>query len=648
MSPIPRRPSTNDLSFLRCNGGSLGRYALILMVASGGWAVQALGQTTDAPPTADAAPATQAPSQEPSADNPGETPAEPGLALLDSATDLKMSADRMGDLDRVVKLCEEALEKGLGEQNQEFAREMIVATWYEKAKRLIDPALDGNIDGSWGTRRVMAEKALQGAVKHNPEHGESRLLLAQLELLPGGDPVVGKEAADRAIEILVDSPARRSLAYLTRSDYAEKIDDRIADLNQAIELDPKNIDAWRERGYAWMEENKLAEATADLKHVIEADPDDMESLEAMARVLAGQEKYDEALSFANRLKEAIPDSPKPFVLRAGILYLQEKFADALAEASAALEMEPKDLNLLLLRGQMHEALKQYPEALQDVATVLKLRPGLPQALQMRIGIYAATENYAGAIADVRALLENDAQNPALWQQLAALHLADDRPRKAIEEYSRLITLPQPSADLYRGRGDAYLAIGEHAKAIADYDQALTLEPDNEGVLNNLAWVLATSTEDSVRNGARATELAQRACELTDFKAAHILSTLAAGYAEQGNFEKAREWSGKAVEQSDEATRPQLESELKSYVEKKPWREMTRKEDKPEAVPEEQKASGDEFDLSADTGVNSTQDSLSNPEDETSPIDPSDASGSSEEPDESPSASNTTPRIPPDP
>ena len=57
------------------------------------------------------------------------------------------------------------------------------------------------------------------------------------------------------------------------------------------------------------------------------------------------------------------------------------------------------------------------------------------------------------------------------------------------------------------------------------------------MLNNFAWVLATSPEDNLRNAKRSIEMSEHAAELTKHEQAHILSTLAAGYAESGDFDK---------------------------------------------------------------------------------------------------------------
>ena len=97
----------------------------------------------------------------------------------------------------------------------------------------------------------------------------------------------------------------------------------------------------------------------------------------------------------------------------------------------------------------------------------------------------------------------------------------------------------------------------------------------------------------MRDGKRALELGKRACEITDYKAAYILSTYAAGYAENGDWENATKWSSKAVELSKQdlakastaeekkrqaETLEHLENELESYKQKKPWRERQETEE----------------------------------------------------------------------
>ena len=74
-----------------------------------------------------------------------------------------------------------------------------------------------------------------------------------------------------------------------------------------------------------------------------------------------------------------------------------------------------------------------------------------------------------------------------------------------------------------------------AEAIRHYREALQSQPDFDGALNNLAWILATNPKDDLRNGPEAVRLAERACALSRNQSTFCVGTLAAAYAEAGRF-----------------------------------------------------------------------------------------------------------------
>lgn len=99
-------------------------------------------------------------------------------------------------------------------------------------------------------------------------------------------------------------------------------------------------------------------------------------------------------------------------------------------------------------------------------------------------------------------------------------------------------------------------------------RTLDLVPDQPDVLDQLAWLLMTAAEPSLRNPIEATDLAERACEITGYREPSFLATLAAAHAASGDSSRAEAIAARALDLAREQGRPdlvrQLESDLASY------------------------------------------------------------------------------------
>jgi Flp pilus assembly protein TadD len=82
--------------------------------------------------------------------------------------------------------------------------------------------------------------------------------------------------------------------------------------------------------------------------------------------------------------------------------------------------------------------------------------------------------------------------------------------------------------------------GKFAEALQEYREAARLYPNDPMALNNLAWSLAANPRQELRNGKEAVKFASRAVELTGQQQPVFIGTLAAAYAEDGQFAKAVE------------------------------------------------------------------------------------------------------------
>jgi Flp pilus assembly protein TadD len=105
-------------------------------------------------------------------------------------------------------------------------------------------------------------------------------------------------------------------------------------------------------------------------------------------------------------------------------------------------------------------------------------------------------------------------------------------------FQKAVQYAPDNADYQCGLGEVLLAQGQVNEAIKRFEKALHLNHASKATLNNFAWLLATSPDGNIRNGERAVQLAERACELTNYKQTVFIGTLAAAYAEAGQFDDA--------------------------------------------------------------------------------------------------------------
>lgn len=502
---------------------------------------------------------------------------------LQKAMQRHIEARNTRGLTEVITLAEQALQEGLDAQEAPLAHQLIASALLQRAQATVASMQSRRLFGpSWDVLRDRALQDLRKAVEHVPDLAEAYKLIYQLCLLPEGDRQLGRKACDEVIRLQANDPEAVAEAYVARARFQDDPQEQLADLRRAAEANPANPQFQQLYLTALLEADKYDEAEKLLRQWMSRSPEDPQPHAALAELLLRDEKrLDEALEVANRAVQLDKQTTRALLVRARVYLMQEDLTSAMNDIQEALKRDPNDILALMMRAQIYLNQENFKAALEDVESVLRLRPGLVMAILMRAQINAQAKRYDHAIRDMELLVQHEPQNTNYKLQLAFYCMANDQPRKAIKILTEILEADNGNWRALRARGDALLSIGKHAEAIRDYNQALTLKPDDSGLLNNLAWVLATSPEDNLRDGRRALELATKACELTQYKEAHILSTLASAYAELGDFENAIKWSTKAVELGEGDQKEQLKKELESYQQRKPFREKQETKEKPD-------------------------------------------------------------------
>jgi tetratricopeptide (TPR) repeat protein len=510
----------------------------------------------------------------------------PGQIDLDEAMVQRIDAETPKQLDAVITLLESALAKGLSDESKSFANKMIASIYFERAQGIAAQLMRG---GGLRARQLRSEalETLKTAIKSDPDLIDAHMLIARLNLLPEGDSQEVIKATTKAIELLAGDPQEQSNAYLLRAIAQTDDQARAKDLDAAVKANPANPEALKGRAVMRMEKNDINGAIDDLKVLLKQDPSNEAIAQVVVEQLVGLGRTADAILLLNEALQANP-SEGLYRLRAIIHRAEGKEDEALADFNKALAMQPKDPISLLQRAEISLGRGDVKAAKRDLSEAIRVEPRVADSVPaVTVRCYIAVEEgrYADAINDMSLIVQTNPENAFLQLQLASLYVQDKRPRKAIELINEVLKRDPKNISALRTRADTLLGLGDHAEAIKDYSAAIEIGIESpqqkSGVLNNLAWVLATSPKDELRNAERSIKFGTEAAELTEFKEPHILSTLAAGYAEKGDFEQAIKWSTKAVELGRELEHnqiEQLEEELESYKASKPWREKQETEE----------------------------------------------------------------------
>ena len=235
------------------------------------------------------------------------------------------------------------------------------------------------------------------------------------------------------------------------------------------------------------------------------------------------------------------------------------------ELRAALETDPasarahNDLGTLLAEtGRVQEAVAQFERAATLKPDYAVARTGLGSAL-------AKLGKLDEATVELHKAIESDARYAPAHYELGLVLSQRGDVQGAMAEWRSAIEIDPKYAEAHDSLGDALDAQGRTAEALAHWRAAIELEPNDAQALRRAAWVLATSPDATIRNGDDALQFAVRAVELSGGKDAWVLDTLAAAYAEKGQFTDAALTARRAQARAIEEKQPALADEIRSRI-----------------------------------------------------------------------------------
>jgi tetratricopeptide (TPR) repeat protein len=228
---------------------------------------------------------------------------------------------------------------------------------------------------------------------------------------------------------------------------------------------------------------------------------------------------------------------------------------AATEADPASARAFNDLGMLLVQtGRVEEAVAQFEKAAE-------LKPDFAAARANLGGALAKLGRLDDALVQLRQALELDAGYAPAHYHLGLVLSRRGDAQGAIRGWRSALDLDPKYAEAHVSLGDALYAQGRTAEALAHWRDGLQLQPNDPPTLRRVAWVLATSPDAAIRDGAEAVAFAVRALELSGGKDAQALDALAAAYAEKGQFANAALTARRAQARAAQENQPALARDI---------------------------------------------------------------------------------------
>ena len=331
--------------------------------------------------------------------------------------------------------------------------------------------------------------------------------------------------------------AERAQTLYFKRDYSHALEQ----IEQAIQIEPKNRFYIGLRAAIHAAEDNVYGAIADYTEMLAIEPNDVEVYRERARLYKIMRDFGNAATDLNTAIKLAPKDAQNHAEKARLDYAQQRYQDAAKDYDTALALDPSNRQYLREQTLTYEYMKEFHRAFANCDRLVSIDPTGADGYECRADVSAVTGDKKRALDNLDEAIPRDSQNPRLYSM----------------------------------RGEIERQLGQWRRAHADFEQTVGMEPNDSDVCNTAAWRLATSANEEVRDGEAALKLAIRLNELTRYKDARYLQTLAAAYAETGDFDQALKWQDQAISAGESSNLSDLEKMHKiveAFQKERAWRE----------------------------------------------------------------------------
>jgi len=325
-----------------------------------------------------------------------------------------------------------------------------------------------------------------------------------------------------------------------------QMEEAIADFKKTLEIDPHYFEARNNLGNALLRLGRLDEALDQFRQAVAIAPDSATLDYNFGNALLEAGQLDEAAVWFRKALDLQTNYPEAHNNLGVDLMRLGRLDEALAHFQQALALNPNYAEAHFNLGCIFDQQGRADAAIQQYQQAIQCQPGYAEADYHLAQAFLKQNRPDEAVAHYREAIEIKPDYADAHGNLANVLAVQGKLDEAIREYQQTLALIPDSAQAHFRYGQALQAQRRFPAAIAEYRKTLELDPHHLPVRLGLAWVLATCPDNSLRDGQKAVTLAEQARTLAGMESPQLLDTLAAAYAETGQFDKAVETAKEAL------------------------------------------------------------------------------------------------------
>jgi tetratricopeptide (TPR) repeat protein len=348
-------------------------------------------------------------------------------------------------------------------------------------------------------------------------------------------------------------------------------------LDQVIANEPNNADALTLRGVANLELENIDQAFADLQKANTLAPNDSDIMVNLVAALIANDQFAKSIEMLDRVLEENQTDADALRNRALANLKTNRFKEAISDYTLALAMYGGIDPVLYQErsecwlGLQNEHQANIDKTIAEMTLILDDDPDNTVALSKRaLELYDIGE-YELALYDLDAAIELGEQSDNLFIARGNCLYLFDLLEEAQANLDDAIRLNANSAAAYASRANLLNTQNKLDLAIRDYETALRIDPDYELAISELAWLFSTCADESTRNGARATMLAEKLVKLQQELSWENMEVIAACYAANAQFEKAIQYQQQAIKAAPDTQTQSLTASLQRYQSNQSYR-----------------------------------------------------------------------------